>query len=53
MSEIQFEIEKTVCRYNLYDENINISKNKYEIIITPLHVNLVFLMIIFSKSKNI
>ena len=31
-----FEIEKTVCRFNLYDENVTVSKDKYLIILTPL-----------------
>jgi hypothetical protein len=31
-----FEIEKTVCRFNLYDENVTVNKDKYLIILTPL-----------------
>ena len=31
-----FEIEKTGCKRNLYDENVTISKDKYLIILSPL-----------------
>ena len=47
-----FEIEKTVCRYNLYDENITISKDKYVIIITPLTCKFGFLDDNFFEIKK-
>lgn len=38
-----FEIEKTGCKYNLYDENVTVSKDIYLIILTPLTCKMGFL----------
>ena len=38
-----FEIEKTGCQRNLFDENVTIDKDKYLIVISPIRYKYVLL----------